>query len=148
MALTPQQQQLADVAQAGEANACCLAMGGQISNYPVTGEEICVQSNNMAFPLPEACQRVQAMLPSETETPGSEQNGNFYENYVSPIGTWIDENTEGIFNLFNPNPTPPPPGYQATFVPTSQNEDKTVLYIVVVAVLLLVGFLLYRKMKK
>ena len=39
--MTPAQQQLADVAQAGEANACCLALGNTIVTDPIGGQELC-----------------------------------------------------------------------------------------------------------
>jgi hypothetical protein len=121
-----------DIVQDGELELCSISTGFEETE----------------FPLSESCARIQAMLPA-TETPGSNQNGNFYENFVAPVGGWLSSNTQNIFDFFNPNPTPPP-GYNTVYVPTPADEEKdnTVLYIVVVAVLLLVGFLLYRKMKK
>lgn len=153
MALTPAQQQLADVAQAGEANACCLALGGEIGTYPVTGEEICMMAGQNSFPLSDACGNITASLPS-MESPGEEQGGGFF-NW---LGSNFTEFTSGVSNVIDSvqgNQQQPPgmaPGGQpiaGSGVTTTQapGSGNTILYIVGGAMLLLVVFLLIRKRK-
>ena len=147
--MTPAQQQLADVAQAGEANACCLALGGEIGNYPVTGEELCLIAGGSSFALGDSCGQITASLPS-MPPPGEEQSGGFF-NW---LGNNFTEVTGGVANVIDSitgnNPVPPPPvaiagGGTPTTAPPAQNN--TVLYIVGGAMLLLVVFLLIRKKK-
>ena len=152
MALTPAQQLLADVAQQGVPSNCCLSLGGYVEPDD-EGNDVCFLDYAPVgvpsqFYLQQACGQIQSMLP-QASTPGTDQNGQIYEDYVAPVGNWLSENTQNILDFFNPNPTPPP-GYTATYIPNQTNgdEDNTVLYIVVGAVLLLVAFLLYRKFKK
>ena len=152
MALTQQQQELADIAQAGEANACCLAMGNTIVSNPITGEELCAVPGGMfggettnTFPLEEACGAIQASLPSQP-SPGQQQSG-FLTGFVDNLG----EILTGIGSIVNP--TPQPPTYGGGMQPTSPgsiaqpNEDNTVAFIIGGAVVLLIVFLLIRKFK-
>mgnify|MGYP002832103654 CR=1 FL=1 len=149
--MTPAQQQLADVAQAGEANACCLALGGEIGTYPVTGEELCLIAGGNSFPLGDACGQITASLPS-MPPPGEEQSGGFF-NW---LGNNFTEVTSGIANVVdsftgNAPVTPPPiqPAGSGTtqITPGVNNQDNTIYYIVGGAMLLLVVILLIRKKK-
>ena len=156
MSMTPAQQQLADVAQAGEANACCLALGNTIVTDPISGQELCGVQGGMfggettnTFPLGEACGQITASLPS-MPSPGEEQSGGFF-NW---LGNNFTEVTGGVANVIDSitgnNPVPPPPvaiagGGTPTTAPPAQNN--TILYIVGGAMLLLVVFLLIRKKK-
>jgi len=158
MSLTPAQQQLADVAQAGEANACCLALGNTIVTDPITGQELCGVQGGMfggettnTFPLGQACGQITASLPS-MPAPGEEQSGGFF-NW---LGNNFTEVTSGIANVvdsFTGNAPVTPPPIQPAGSGTTQisqgvnNQDNTIYYIVGGAMLLLVVFLLIRKKK-
>ena len=148
MALTPQQQQLADVAQQGEANACCLALGGEIDNFPLTGEEICLIPMGNSFPLGDACGQITASLPS-LPSPGEESGGGFFG--------WIGDNFQelvsgatDIINAIGGGSTPsggttPQPVEPVQPQPTQ--GDNTIYYVLGGVLLLLVIFVLIRKFK-
>jgi len=154
MALTQQQQELADIAQAGEANACCLAMGNTIITNPITGEELCGTPGGMfggettnTFPLEEACGRIQASLPSQP-SPGQQQSG-FLTGLVDNLGEILG----GIGSIVNPNPQPPTYSGGAQMggggnpAQVQPQQDNTVAYIIGGAVVLLLVFILIRKFK-
>jgi len=150
MALTPAQQQLADVAQAGEANACCLALGGDIIQYG--DDEIC-SFVDTEFPLGMACGQITASLPS-MESPGEEQGGGFF-NWLGSNFTEFTSGVSTVIDSVQGNQQQPPgmaPGGQpiaGSNVGTTQapGSGNTILYIVGGAMLLLVVFLLIRKRK-
>jgi hypothetical protein len=148
MALTPQQQQLADVAQAGEANACCLALGGEIGNYPLTGEELCLMAGANSFPLGDSCGQIEASLPS-LPSPGQESGGGFF----GWIGDNFQEIVSGATDIIGaigggsapsggttPQPVDP-------VQPQPTQGDNTIYYVLGGVLLLLVIFVLIRKFK-
>lgn len=145
MALTQEQQELADIAQANEANACCIAMGGDIITLGNVGSEIC-SFINYEFPLAEACGAIQASLPSQP-SPGQQQSG-FLTGLVDNLGEILG----GIGSIVNPNPQPPMyggtnMGGAGGPVTIQPQQDNTVAYIIGGAVVLLIVFLLIRKFK-
>lgn len=147
MSLTPAQQQLADVAQAGEANACCLALGGEIGNYPVTGEELCLMPGAMSFPLGESCGQITASLPSEP-SPGQESGG--FWNWLGSNFTQVTDGAANIIDAIQGNQPAPPPqiaGSGVTTTPPPSNNGQKVLYVVGGLVLLVVVIMLIRKKK-
>jgi len=146
MALTQEQQELADIAQAGEANACCIAMGGDIITLGNVGSEIC-SFENYEFPLAQACGSIQASLPSQP-SPGQQQSG-FLTGLVDNLGEILG----GIGSIVNPNSQPPMYGGGMQMggpggpVQVQPQQDNTVAYIIGGAVVLLLVFILIRKFK-
>lgn len=144
MALTPSQQQLADVAQAGEANACCLALGGDIIQY---GDEELCSFVDTEYPLGMACGQITASLPSEP-SPGQESGG-----FWNWLGSNFTEVTSGAANIIDSlagnQPAPPPTiaGSGVTTTPAPSTDGKQVLYVVGGLVLLVVVIMLIRKNK-
>ena len=144
MALTQEQQELADIAQAGEANACCIAMGGDIITLGNVGSEIC-SFQNYEFPLAQACGSIQASLPSQP-SPGQQQSG-FLTGLVDNLGEILG----GIGSIVNPQPPTYGGGAQMGGVggpvQVQPQKDNTVAYIIGGAVVILIVFLLIRKFK-
>lgn len=155
MALTQTQQELQDVAQAGEANACCLALGNTIVTDPVSGQELCGTSSGMfggettnTFPLSDACSTA-AQAAGGLPSPGQNQGGFF--NW---LGNNFETVTGGVANIINAvqgdtltTPGSVPPGTSPVVGTQNDNTkpDNTLLYIVGGVVLLLVVVLIIRK---
>jgi len=170
MALTTQQQELADIAQAGEANACCLARGGTIFTDAMTGLESCgfgaqsfftdpslgglgaSQTFSTIEPLSGQCGAIQASLPSQS-SPGQQQSnfgaglGSFFTDLFDNAGDIL----EGVGSIVNPGTTTViTPGTTPTTgggTGTQPKKDRTALIIVGVAVVAIVAFLLIRRKK-
>jgi len=143
MALTPAQQQLADVAQAGEANACCLALGGDIIQY---GDEELCSFVDTEYPLGMACGQITASLPNEP-SPGQESGG--FWNWLGSNFTEVTSGAVNIIDAITGNQPAPPPiaGSGVTTTPPPSNNGKQVLYVVGGLVLLVVVIMLIRKKK-
>lgn len=148
MALTQTQQELQDVAQAGETNACCLAIGGEIGTYPVTGEELCMIAGGESFPLGQACttaSQTAASLPSAGQNQGGFFNwlGNNFETVTSGVANIIDA-VQGD-SLATPGAVPPGTSPVVGSQQDNTKPNNTLLYIVGGVVLLLVVVLIIRK---
>lgn len=174
MALTQAQQQLADVAQAGEANACCIARGGTIFTDAMTGVESCgfgqqmfvnnpatpglgaTQSFTTVEPLSGQCGAIQSSLPAMPSPDGNGQGnilggiGQGINNFFGFVGENFQELAQTYQNLTGDNQQ----GQTGSTTIIYQNGDdddtggRTVLFIVGGVILLLVTVLLIRKMRK
>jgi len=172
MALTQAQQQLADIAQAGEANACCIARGGTIFTDAMTGIESCgfgqqlfttnpttpglgaSESYTSVEPLSGQCGAIQSSLPAMPSPDGNGQ-GNFLgnigqgiNNFFGFVGENFQELAQTYQNLTGDNQQGQTGNTTIIVQPEDEKPDLTILYIVGGAILLLVIILLIRKMRK
>jgi hypothetical protein len=145
MSVTQNSQLLSETAQAGEANACCLALGYTIYSDAVTGEEMCAGPTPLLpFPLSNAC--VQAQMSSiQGPSPEQESAGSGFVAGFTSILDSLGTAATGVLGALNPQPQTPT---QSTYVtPAQSNRGKQVITIAVFVLVVGVVLIMLRRKK-
>lgn len=156
MSVTTNAQSLSEVAQAGEANACCLALGSQytIITNPVTGEELCALQGGMfdnttanTFPLANACQVAQAES-IQSASPEQESAGSGFVAGFTNIIDALGSATTSVLGALNPQqPQTQAPTQGQYVVPAQSNKGKQLIAIAVFVLVVAVVVIMLRRKK-
>jgi hypothetical protein len=143
MAVTQNQQYLADVAQAGDADQCCIALGGDLV-IDSDGTPLC-SFPDYEYPRSQSCQYAAGVSMGSPTQGGSASGGG--------LGGWLSNNLGVIADSASTiigalNPTPPPPPSEVT-MPGNTAQYNTKRIITAVLVLAgVVGIVLFIRKKK
>ena len=143
MAVTTNAQDLTEIAQAGEANACCLALGGDIVVDTGTGQELC-SFETYEYDLELACQTAQQYaqtLPS----PQQQSGGNWLANNLVSVIDSLGSAGSQVINALEGNTGGNQYGTQP---PIASGSKKNRGWIVGLFVLLIVAGVFYMLRKK
>lgn len=132
MAFTQNQQYLADIAQAGDADQCCLALGGDLV-IDADGTPLC-SFEDFEYPRSQACGYA-ANVGTGSATPGGAASGGGIGNWFANNLGALTDSASTIIRVFNPTPPPATPP-SAPAVETNQVTTKQII----TAILVLAGF--------
>lgn len=143
MSATQNAQLLSETAQAGEANACCLALGGDIIVDSSNGDEIC-SFETYEFPLSMACQTAQNNAIQGASPEQQSAGSGFVAGFTSILDA-LGSATTNVLGALNPQQA------QATqsqyVVPAQTNSGKQILTIAVAVLLIAVLVIVLRRKK-
>jgi hypothetical protein len=146
MAVTAQQQYFADVAQSGDQEACCIALGGQVG-VDDEGEQICsVVTGNLNIPDlfylngggfgPGACGYA-TQLAESAPTQGGQSAGGFLGQISAETAQTGLSILDGLVNIFR-KPQPPTAAPAAT-PPADVQENQVTTKQIITAVAVILG---------
>jgi hypothetical protein len=143
MSVTQNAQLLSETAQAGEANACCLALGGDIIVDTSNGDEIC-SFETYEFPLSLACQTAQNTAIG-SGSPSEESAGSGFVAGFTSILDSLGTAATGVLGALNPQP--PTPNQSTYATPAQSNRGKQVITIAVFVLVVGVVLIMLRRKK-
>ena len=148
MAVTQNQQYLADVAQAGDADQCCIALGGDLV-IDSDGTPLC-SFPDYEYPRSQSCQYA-AGVSMGSPTQGGSASGGGLGGWLSNNLGVIADSASTIIGALNPTPPPaqPPvtsPGGPGGSYATQVNTKRIITAVLVLAGV--VGIVLFIRKKK
>lgn len=146
MSATQNAQLLSETAQAGEANACCLALGGDIIVDSSNGDEIC-SFETYEFPLSMACQTAQNNAIQGASPEQQSAGSGFVAGFTSILDA-LGSATTNVLGALNPQQAQGQIPTQSQYVsPAQSNSGKQILTIAVAVLLIAVLVIVLRRKK-
>ena len=146
MSATQNAQLLSETAQAGEANACCMALGGDIIVDSSNGDEIC-SFETYEFPLSMACQTAQNQA-IQGASPEQQSAGSGFVAGFTGILDALGSATTNVLGALNPQQAQGQMPSQSQYVsPVQSNSGKQILTIAVAVLLIAVLVIVLRRKK-
>lgn len=134
MAVTAQQQYLSDIAQAGDADQCCIALGGDLV-IDADGTPLC-SFEDFEYPRTQACNYVTEMAES-APTQGGQSAGGFLGQITAETAQTGLSILDGLVNIFR-KPQPPTAAPAAT-PPADVQENQVTTKQIITAVAVILG---------
>ena len=145
MSVTQNAQLLSEVAQAGEANACCQALGGDIVTDGL-GQELC-SFETYEFPLELACQTAQNSA-IQGASPEQESAGSGFVAGFTSILDALGSATTSVLGALNPQQPQTQAPTQGQYVaPAQLNKGKQLIAIAVFVLVVAVVLIMLRRKK-